>query len=121
MKSSETIAVSPAPEEPYQEPADHDSWYSALVSFVFHFCLVMLLPLFAAILESKERLPPAVDMVQVLDTSGADADPAAGLRVHPLFALRGGNIRSLRPAFSRGASIASRCRWRRGPAGGLPT
>ncbi len=72
-------AASPAPEEPYQEPADHDSWYSALVSFVFHFCLVMLLPLFAAILESKERLPPAVDMVQVLDTSGADADPAAGL------------------------------------------
>ena len=39
---------------------------------------------------------------------------AAGLRVHPLFALRGGNIHSLRPAFSRGASIARLLRlWRR--------
>jgi DegV family protein with EDD domain len=39
---------------------------------------------------------------------------AAGLRVHPLFALRGGNIRSLRPAFSRGASITRLLRlWRR--------
>jgi DegV family protein with EDD domain len=39
---------------------------------------------------------------------------AAGLRVHPLFALREGTIRSLRPAFSRGASIARLLRlWRR--------
>jgi fatty acid-binding protein DegV len=36
------------------------------------------------------------------------------LRVHPLFELREGNIRSLRPAFSRGASIARLLRlWRR--------
>jgi len=39
---------------------------------------------------------------------------AAGLRVHPLFELREGNIRSLRPAFSRGASITRLLRlWRR--------
>ena len=39
---------------------------------------------------------------------------AAGLRVHPLFELREGNIRSLRPAFSRQASIGRLLRlWRR--------
>ena len=39
---------------------------------------------------------------------------AAGLRVRPLFELREGNIRSLRPAFSRGASIARLLRlWHR--------
>jgi len=39
---------------------------------------------------------------------------AAGLRVRPLFELRGGNIRSLRPAFSREASITRLLRlWRR--------
>jgi len=39
---------------------------------------------------------------------------AAGLRVRPLFELREGNIRSLRPAFSREASIARLLRlWRR--------
>lgn len=79
MKTSQTIAAAPTPEEAYQEPLDVDSWYSALVSFVFHFCLMLLLPLFAAFLEPEQRLPPAVGTVQVLDDSGTDADPAAGL------------------------------------------
>ena len=39
---------------------------------------------------------------------------ASGLRVHPLFDLHEGNIRSLRPAFSRQASISRLLRlWRR--------
>jgi hypothetical protein len=49
------------------------------VSFVFHFCLVMLLPLFAAMLEPEQRLPPAVGVVQVLDSDATATDAAAGL------------------------------------------
>lgn len=58
-----------------QEPANYDPYYSGLTSFVFHFCLFVLLPLLSAVVAQKERLPPTVDVVQVIDAqmNGSEA------------------------------------------------
>lgn len=65
------------PEEPPPEtrPAgEFDSWYSALASFVFHFCLVMIVSLLAGVLEQQDRLPVAVETVQVAATSATTGE-----------------------------------------------
>jgi len=59
--------------------ADYDSWYSALISFVFHFCLMLLVSLFSDVIRARDKLPPAIDVVQVTDasTSGSAMDDSA--------------------------------------------
>lgn len=66
----------PAPdEEEVRERGDYDSWYSALISFLFHFFLVLLAPLFVKAMGPRETLPPAVASVAVVDS---DSDASAG-------------------------------------------
>ena len=57
----------PAQEE-LHPPPDYDPYYSGLASFVFHFCLFVILPFLAAIVTTEPRMPPAVDVVHVIDT-----------------------------------------------------
>jgi hypothetical protein len=79
MQATKTAVAGPGAAEPDQEPADYDSWYSAGVSFLFHFCLFMLLPLLAALLEPEPRLPPEVVPFQVIDTNATAMDATEGL------------------------------------------
>lgn len=55
------------PDAELHEPPDYDPYYSGLASFVFHFCLFVLLPFLSAVVKSQDRLPPTVDVVQVVD------------------------------------------------------
>ncbi len=71
------------PETELHEPPDFDPYYSGLASFVFHFCLFVLLPFLFAIVKTQDRLPPTVDVVQVVDArmdgSEAFSDLPSGL------------------------------------------
>ncbi len=71
------------PEAELHEPPDFDPYYSGLASFVFHFCLFVLLPFLFAIVKTQDRLPPTVDVVQVVDArmdgSEAFSDLPSGL------------------------------------------
>lgn len=77
-----SVDVEPEEEELY-EPHDYDPYYSGLASFVFHFCLFIILPFLSSIVRSEDKLPPAVDVVQVIDnnTEGSDtfSDMPSGL------------------------------------------
>ncbi len=66
-------------QEQYSEPPDYDSWYSAGASFAFHFCLVMLAPLFQAMMEPAETLPVEVGVVQVAEATSDASDVTEGL------------------------------------------
>jgi hypothetical protein len=79
MQATKTAVAESGAAEPDQKPVDYDSWYSAGVSFVFHFCLFMLLPLLAALLEPEPRLPPEVVPFQVIDTDATAMDATEGL------------------------------------------
>lgn len=71
-----------AAEEELHEPHDYDPYYSGLASFVFHFCLFVLLPFLSAFVRSEEKLPPVVDVVQVIeasDSNDAFSDMPSGL------------------------------------------
>lgn len=54
-------------DEELHEPPDYDPYYSGLASFVFHFCLFVLLPFLSAVVKNRDKLPPTVDVVQVVD------------------------------------------------------
>lgn len=63
VQSTQTVD----PDAELHEPPDYDPYYSGLASFVFHFCLFVLLPFLFAVVKSQDRLPPTVDVVQVVD------------------------------------------------------
>ena len=75
MSTTSPSSASDLSEEELQEPPDYDPYYSGVVSFVFHFCLFLLLPFLSAMVRSEERLPPAVDVVQVIDASPSGNEP----------------------------------------------
>ncbi|MCA9164196.1 MAG: hypothetical protein KDA62_14505 [Planctomycetales bacterium] len=72
-------APSVPPEEQHGEHRDYDSWYSALASFVFHFCATFVVMLLAENWTAEETLPPAVDIVQVAEATSEFNDAAEGL------------------------------------------
>ncbi len=63
-------------DEQVQETADYDSWYSGLVSFVFHFLLFLIVSLLGSTVTSKPALPVTVSAVQVSDGT-ASGDPGS--------------------------------------------
>ena len=79
VQSTQTVD----PDAELDEPPDYDPYYSGLASFVFHFCLFVLLPFLGAVVASQDRLPPTVDVVQVVDAqmdgSEAFSDLPSGL------------------------------------------
>lgn len=71
------------PDVELHEPPDYDPYYSGLASFVFHFCLFVLLPFLFAVVKTKDRLPPSMEPVLVksaeMDGSEAFSDLPSGL------------------------------------------
>jgi hypothetical protein len=63
---------SPPPQE--REEGRFDSWYSALASFVIHFCLMMFIALLSAVVEQQDTLPPPVETIAVADTTATMGD-----------------------------------------------
>jgi hypothetical protein len=49
------------------EEGRFDSWYSALASFVFHFCLWMFIAFMSAVIVEEVALPPAVETIAITD------------------------------------------------------
>ena len=83
-KQDEDKRSQDAVEDELHEPRDFDSWYSGLISFVFHFTLMMILPLLASVFADEDKLPPVVEVVQVADLDAsygdaADADSAGDI------------------------------------------
>jgi hypothetical protein len=74
MSTTSPSSASDLAEEELHEPPDYDPYYSGMVSFVFHFCLFLILPFLSAMVRSEDRLPPAVDVVQVIDASSSGSD-----------------------------------------------
>ena len=64
-------------EEEHEVPADYDSWYSGLISFLFHLTLILLVPLLAALAVVEDRRPPEVGTIQVSDGTDAAAGEAS--------------------------------------------
>lgn len=83
MSTTSPSSASDLVEEDLHEPPDYDPYYSGMVSFVFHFCLFLILPFLSSMVRSEDKLPPSVDVVQVIDASstGSQAfdDLPAGL------------------------------------------
>lgn len=61
---------------PDEVPPDYDSWYSAIISFLFHFCLYLTLSLIAAVTLQRDQTAPSVAVVQVTDAVATEAAPA---------------------------------------------
>ena len=72
-------AALPEGEEDARSRSDYDSYYSGLISFVFHFCLYLALSLLAGIVAIPDKLPPATDVVHVADTSSSGKDADEGM------------------------------------------
>lgn len=60
-----------------ESPPDYDSWYSGLMSFLFHLTLILLVPLLAALAAVEDRRPPEVGTIQVADSTDAAAGEAS--------------------------------------------
>jgi hypothetical protein len=84
MPPADSASVLPDAEAPLEAPPDYDSWYSALISFVFHFLLVLAFGLITSIAASQPKTAPAVDIVRVAasaSSGGDSADDAPGQRL----------------------------------------
>jgi len=78
---AQALTMDAAAEEQFREPPDYDSWYSALASGVFHFLIVLFAAFITTALAPRDRLPPAVAVVQVAEvdsTGGESAEDPAG-------------------------------------------
>lgn len=81
MSNLEAIEPALSRGHDYWGQFDLDSWYSALVSCVFHFLVVMLTALIATVTAVHERLPSGVGVVSVAETAATGSemsDEAAG-------------------------------------------
>jgi len=78
MSSQRSVEVSEAQAE-LHEPPDYDPYYSGLASFVFHFCLLMIIPFLAVVVVQRDKLPPAVDVVQVVESTSQGASAFSDL------------------------------------------
>jgi len=76
MPSAQTVPVDDLDDE-LHEPPDYEPYYSGLASFVFHFCLFMIMPFLVAVVKTRDKLPPTVDVIQVVDAQ-LDGSEAMG-------------------------------------------